>query len=41
MPMLVVMLMTNITHRLVRIFLNQYSCGINTLQEYIDQAAHQ
>src|SRR5580658_2253555 len=41
MPMLVVIEITNITHRLVRSFLNQYSCGINTLHEYMDHAAHQ
>ena len=40
-PMLVVMLMMNITHRLVRMRLNQYSCGMIRLQVYIDHAAHQ
>ncbi len=41
MPIFVVMLMTNITHRLLRMLLNQYNCGMKTLQVYIDHAAHQ
>src|SRR5579885_1867075 len=40
-PMLVVMEMMNITGIDRRIALIQKSCGINTLQVYIDHAAHQ